>query len=69
MPGPLLGCRAFSRLPGICRESPEMTDALKPERSFQGLILTLHRFWAEQREDQALERACLLYTSDAADEL
>ncbi|MFO1147741.1 MAG: glycine--tRNA ligase subunit alpha [Alsobacter sp.] len=25
-----------------------MTDALKPERSFQGLILTLHRFWAEQ---------------------
>jgi glycyl-tRNA synthetase alpha chain len=25
-----------------------MTDALRPERSFQGLILTLHRFWAEQ---------------------
>jgi glycyl-tRNA synthetase alpha chain len=25
-----------------------MTEALKPERSFQGLILTLHRFWAEQ---------------------
>jgi glycyl-tRNA synthetase alpha chain len=25
-----------------------MSDALKPERSFQGLILTLHRFWAEQ---------------------
>jgi len=25
-----------------------MSDALKPEHSFQGLILTLHRFWAEQ---------------------
>jgi glycyl-tRNA synthetase alpha chain len=25
-----------------------MSDALAPQRSFQGLILTLHRFWAEQ---------------------
>ncbi|WP_460449260.1 glycine--tRNA ligase subunit alpha [Alsobacter sp. SYSU BS001988] len=25
-----------------------MSDALEPTRSFQGLILTLHRFWAEQ---------------------
>jgi glycyl-tRNA synthetase alpha chain len=25
-----------------------MTDPLDPTRSFQGLILTLHRFWAEQ---------------------
>ena len=25
-----------------------MSDALEPARSFQGLILTLHRFWAEQ---------------------
>jgi glycyl-tRNA synthetase alpha chain len=25
-----------------------MSDALSPQKSFQGLILTLHRFWAEQ---------------------
>ena len=25
-----------------------MTQALSPQKSFQGLILTLHRFWAEQ---------------------
>jgi glycyl-tRNA synthetase alpha chain len=25
-----------------------MSDALSPQKSFQGLILTLHRFWADQ---------------------
>jgi glycyl-tRNA synthetase alpha chain len=52
-PWSCVGARPDPRLASVLAVEPSMSDAslsgaLAPQRSFQGLILTLHRFWAEQ---------------------